>query len=151
MEKSQAKRFLLFFNKRQDENFLYRGAFLFLFSELSPCLKNKTTVQQSAWRFQQPCVHSYIALFFPVPSWVTFVSNSCLLKWTLPPVTVCVGRRMEDFLNTKLDRRVQDRETNYEAFGQAMIEAGNDLGPGTQYGKPSKVQFLVHKILTPPV
>ncbi|XP_022085412.1 endophilin-B1-like isoform X2 [Acanthaster planci] len=43
-------------------------------------------------------------------------------------------RRMEDFLNTKLDRKMQDRETNHEAFGLTMIEAGNELGPGTQYG-----------------
>ena len=45
------------------------------------------------------------------------------------------GRRMEDFLNTKLERKVPDRETNYEGLGLSMIEAGNELGPGTQYGK----------------
>lgn len=44
------------------------------------------------------------------------------------------SRRVEDFLNTKLDRKVQDRETNHEALGLTMIEAGNELGPGTQYG-----------------
>ncbi|XP_038063505.1 endophilin-B1-like isoform X2 [Patiria miniata] len=44
------------------------------------------------------------------------------------------SRRMEDFLNTKLDRKVQDRETNFDGCGATMIEAGNELGPGTQYG-----------------
>ncbi len=44
------------------------------------------------------------------------------------------NRRMEDFVNTKLDRKVPDRETNSEALGMSMIEAGNELGPGTQYG-----------------
>ncbi|XP_071947259.1 endophilin-B1-like isoform X2 [Antedon mediterranea] len=42
--------------------------------------------------------------------------------------------RVEDFFNSKLDRRPKERETNYELLGMAMIESGNDLGPGTQYG-----------------
>ncbi|XP_011671846.1 endophilin-B1 isoform X2 [Strongylocentrotus purpuratus] len=42
--------------------------------------------------------------------------------------------RMEDFVNTKLDRRARDRESNSEQFGSAMIDGGNELGPGTQYG-----------------
>lgn len=42
---------------------------------------------------------------------------------------------MEDFVNTKLDRRTRDRESNLEQFGSAMIDGGNELGPGTQYGR----------------
>nr|XP_054769894.1 endophilin-B1-like isoform X1 [Lytechinus pictus] len=42
--------------------------------------------------------------------------------------------RLEDYVNTKLDRRTRDRESNSEQFGGAMIDAGNELGPGTQYG-----------------
>ncbi|XP_033642859.1 endophilin-B1-like isoform X2 [Asterias rubens] len=43
-------------------------------------------------------------------------------------------KRSEDFVNVKLDRKVPDRETNSEGLGLTMIEAGNELGPGTQYG-----------------
>ncbi|XP_033104323.1 endophilin-B1-like isoform X2 [Anneissia japonica] len=42
--------------------------------------------------------------------------------------------RVEDYFNSKLDRRPKERENNYELLGIAMIESGNDLGPGTQYG-----------------
>ncbi|XP_071496176.1 endophilin-B1-like isoform X2 [Diadema antillarum] len=42
--------------------------------------------------------------------------------------------RLEDYVNTKLDRRTRDRESNLEQQGSAMIDAGNELGPGTQYG-----------------
>ncbi|KAJ8039571.1 Endophilin-B1 [Holothuria leucospilota] len=42
--------------------------------------------------------------------------------------------RMEDYVNVKLDRRPRDRENNLEFLGDAFLEAGSELGPGTQYG-----------------
>ncbi|XP_060106526.1 endophilin-B2 isoform X7 [Heteronotia binoei] len=43
--------------------------------------------------------------------------------------------RVEEFLYEKLDRKVPSRVTNGELLAQYMIEAANDFGPGTPYGK----------------
>lgn len=42
---------------------------------------------------------------------------------------------MEDFFFEKLDRKPRDRLSNLESLGMDMIEAGNEFGPGTPYGK----------------
>lgn len=42
---------------------------------------------------------------------------------------------MEDFLYEKLDRKKKERITQYEVLGNAMVDAGNDFGPGTSYGE----------------
>ncbi|XP_076320850.1 endophilin-B2-like isoform X3 [Tachypleus tridentatus] len=41
--------------------------------------------------------------------------------------------KVEDYLFEKLERK-RDRQTNFEALGQDMIDAGSDFGPGTAYG-----------------
>ena len=47
---------------------------------------------------------------------------------------------METFFYDKLEKwettKRRDRETNCEALGQQMIDAGNAFGPGTSYGAP---------------
>ena len=47
--------------------------------------------------------------------------------------------RVETYFYDKLDKwettKRRDRETNCEALGQQMIDAGNSFGPGTAYGK----------------
>uniref|UniRef100_A0A8D0H7P9 Endophilin-B2 n=1 Tax=Sphenodon punctatus TaxID=8508 RepID=A0A8D0H7P9_SPHPU len=43
--------------------------------------------------------------------------------------------RVEEFLYEKLDRKVPSRVTNGELLAQYMLEAANDFGPGTPYGK----------------
>ncbi|XP_063172151.1 endophilin-B2 isoform X3 [Candoia aspera] len=43
--------------------------------------------------------------------------------------------RVEEFLYEKLDRKVPSRVTNGELLAQYMIEAANDFGPGSPYGK----------------
>ncbi|XP_053137616.1 endophilin-B2 isoform X5 [Hemicordylus capensis] len=43
--------------------------------------------------------------------------------------------RVEEFLYEKLDRKVPSRVTNGELLAQYMIEAANEFGPGTPYGK----------------
>ncbi|XP_075761329.1 endophilin-B2 isoform X4 [Pelodiscus sinensis] len=43
--------------------------------------------------------------------------------------------RVEEFLYEKLDRKVPSRVTNGELLAQYMMEAANDFGPGTPYGK----------------
>ena len=45
--------------------------------------------------------------------------------------------RLEDMVNQKLERKARERNTNVEALGYSMVDAGNELGPGTQYGKCS--------------
>lgn len=35
----------------------------------------------------------------------------------------------------RLDRKKRDKPTPVEQLGQEMIDAGNQLGPGTSYGK----------------
>ena len=61
--------------------------------------------------------------------------------------------RAEEFVYEKLDKPKPPRLTESETLGQSMIEAGNDFGPGTNYGemtflkKPqtySKVQLYRH-------
>ena len=42
---------------------------------------------------------------------------------------------MEDLLYEKLDKKKKDRITQYEILGNAMVEAGNEFGPGTPYGE----------------
>ncbi|KAJ7370111.1 Endophilin-B1 [Desmophyllum pertusum] len=44
------------------------------------------------------------------------------------------GLRAEEFVYQKLDKPKPPRLTESEALGQSMIEAGNDFGPGTNYG-----------------
>jgi len=44
------------------------------------------------------------------------------------------GNRVEDFLMDKIDRRRLTRLSNLDYLGVDMVEAGNDLGPGTLYG-----------------
>ncbi|XP_061460363.1 endophilin-B2 isoform X2 [Rhineura floridana] len=43
--------------------------------------------------------------------------------------------RVEEFLYEKLDRKVPSRVTNGELLAQYMIEAANDFGPSSPYGK----------------
>ena len=45
------------------------------------------------------------------------------------------GLRAEEFVYQKLDKPKPPRLTESEALGQSMIEAGNDFGPGTNYGE----------------
>lgn len=47
---------------------------------------------------------------------------------------------MEEFVYEKLDRKAPTRVNNPELLGQYMIDAGNEFGPGTAYGKR---QFLL--------
>ncbi|GAA6102353.1 endophilin-B1a [Tachysurus ichikawai] len=42
--------------------------------------------------------------------------------------------RIEEFFYEKLDKKVPTRMNNHEMLGQAMIESGNEFGPGTAYG-----------------
>ncbi|XP_071821002.1 endophilin-B1-like isoform X4 [Apostichopus japonicus] len=42
--------------------------------------------------------------------------------------------RLEDYVNVKLDRQPRSRENNLDFLAQALLEGGNELGPGTQYG-----------------
>ncbi|XP_021376184.1 endophilin-B1-like isoform X4 [Mizuhopecten yessoensis] len=42
--------------------------------------------------------------------------------------------RMEDFFYEKLDKKKRDRNNHQEQLGNAMVDAGNDYGPGTSYG-----------------
>ncbi|KAI4880367.1 hypothetical protein NFI96_013981 [Prochilodus magdalenae] len=42
--------------------------------------------------------------------------------------------RIEEFLYEKLDKKVPTRMNNHELLGQAMIESGNEFGPGAAYG-----------------
>lgn len=46
-----------------------------------------------------------------------------------------VGNRVEDFLYEKIEKKRPNRLSNLEYLGLDMIEAGNEFGPGTSYGK----------------
>lgn len=50
-------------------------------------------------------------------------------------LTPNIGTRVEDFLFDKIERKKPNRLSNLEYLGIDMIEAGNDFGPGTAYGK----------------
>ncbi len=39
----------------------------------------------------------------------------------------------------KLEKKKKDRMTSSEMLGQNMVDAGNDFGPGTAYGKNSTI------------
>ena len=53
---------------------------------------------------------------------------------------ICSGLRAEEFVYQKLDKPKPPRLTESEALGQSMIEAGNDFGPGTNYGENYKLR-----------
>lgn len=59
---------------------------------------------------------------------------------------LCAAARVETYFYDKLEKwettKRRDRETNCEALGQQMIDAGNSFGPGTAYGT-----VLVNRIL----
>jgi endophilin-B len=42
---------------------------------------------------------------------------------------------MEDFFYEKLDKTKRDRISHHELLGVIMVDAGNEFGPGTSYGK----------------
>ncbi|XP_062847105.1 endophilin-B1a [Trichomycterus rosablanca] len=42
--------------------------------------------------------------------------------------------RIEEFFYEKLDKKAPTRMNNHELLGQAMIDSGNEFGPGTAYG-----------------
>ncbi|XP_029693447.1 endophilin-B2b isoform X5 [Takifugu rubripes] len=44
------------------------------------------------------------------------------------------GTRIEEFIYDKLDKKLPSKVTNAELLGQYMLDAANDLGPGTPYG-----------------
>ena len=43
--------------------------------------------------------------------------------------------RLEEMVVDTLDKKKRERQTNTEYLGQTMIDAGNEFGPGTPYGK----------------
>ena len=45
------------------------------------------------------------------------------------------GNRVEDMLFEKIEKRRPNRLSNLEYLGLDMVQAGNDFGPGTAYGK----------------
>ncbi|NXE10347.1 SHLB1 protein, partial [Lophotis ruficrista] len=51
--------------------------------------------------------------------------------------------RIEEFVYEKLDRKAPSRMNNPELLGQYMIDAGNEFGPGTAYGKQKHKICLV--------
>lgn len=50
-------------------------------------------------------------------------------------LTPNIGSRLEDFVFDKIEKKKPNRLSNLEYLGIDMIEAGNDFGPGTAYGK----------------
>jgi len=42
---------------------------------------------------------------------------------------------MEEMFYEKLDKRKRDRNNVHECLGGVMVDAGNEFGPGTAYGK----------------
>lgn len=46
-----------------------------------------------------------------------------------------IGSRVEDFLFDKMEKKKPNRLSNLECLGINMLEAGNDFGAGTAYGK----------------
>lgn len=59
---------------------------------------------------------------------------SCLMKCFILRFFP-LDARLEDFMHQKFDGKKKERQTNYEVLGQCMFDSGNDLGPGTAYGK----------------
>lgn len=45
---------------------------------------------------------------------------------------------MEEMFYEKLDKRKRDRNNVHESLGGVMVDAGNEFGPGTAYGKYMK-------------
>ena len=48
---------------------------------------------------------------------------------------VILAVRLEEMVVDTLDKKKRERQTNTEYLGQTMIDAGNEFGPGTPYGK----------------
>lgn len=50
-------------------------------------------------------------------------------------VFISTAYRVEDLLLEKIEKKRPQRQTNMECLGQGLIEAGNEFGPSTAYGK----------------
>ncbi|KAJ8409546.1 hypothetical protein AAFF_G00229470 [Aldrovandia affinis] len=50
--------------------------------------------------------------------------------------------RIEEFLYGKLEKQVPTRQNNHEQLGEAMIDSGHELGPGTAYGNALIKNFI---------
>lgn len=61
---------------------------------------------------------------------------------------IYAGNRVEDFLYEKIEKKRPNRLSNLEYLGLDMIEAGNEFGPGTSYGKSNFKTVLFQIILT---
>ncbi|KAE8742672.1 hypothetical protein FOCC_FOCC011801 [Frankliniella occidentalis] len=57
-----------------------------------------------------------------------------LLSDTEAVLTPNPGKRVEDFLFDKIEKKRPNRLSNLEYLGLDMIDAGNEFGPGTAYG-----------------
>lgn len=54
---------------------------------------------------------------------------------TLAVLIPNISDRVEEYLFDKIDKKKPNRLSNLEYLGNDMIEAGNDFGAGTPYGK----------------
>lgn len=52
---------------------------------------------------------------------------------------------MEEYFYDKLEKKKRDRNNNHEALGNEMIDAGNDYGPGTSFGKSHSIKSVYYK------
>lgn len=53
--------------------------------------------------------------------------------------------RMEEYVYEKLDKRLRQRTTPLTEMGQSLIDAGNDFGSHTPYGKASlTLQIIIY-------
>lgn len=66
----------------------------------------------------------------------TLICSVSVPKGSFKAKRVCLpGYRVEDFVFEKIEKKKPNRMVNLEYLGQDMIDAGNDYGPGTPYGK----------------
>lgn len=64
-----------------------------------------------------------------------FLFLTCALNDNNYFKSIFLDARIEEFVYEKLDRKAPSRMNNPELLGQYMIDAGNEFGPGTAYGK----------------
>ena len=87
------------------------------------------------------------------PFTVFYVICKLWRSWDSSPVTcynhICLlsAIRYEELFYTKLDKKRRERMTDVDTLGQDMMDAGNQFGPGTSYGKSlSRVPTFLHTL-----
>lgn len=114
-------------------------------TELDAHFENLAERSDSTKLWTEKILSDTEAVLTPNPGLTSVLSKNKLPihNCTLALPIHCSGKRVEDFLFEKIDKKRPTRLSNLEYLGLDMIDAGNEFGPGTAYGMPLSFQCKI--------